>query len=113
ARIISSAFPEHMARSWDDPLELMVANGRLGQKNGLGFYRYEADPSGRPKKSSAPEAHELLTTVRKNEPRALTDEQIVQRMMLPLIFESARCLEEGVVASAAELDMALLLGIGL
>src|SRR5690606_17479592 len=45
--------------------------------------------------------------------RSCSDQQIVERMMLPLIFEAARCLEEGVVASAAELDMALLLGIGL
>jgi 3-hydroxyacyl-CoA dehydrogenase/enoyl-CoA hydratase/3-hydroxybutyryl-CoA epimerase/enoyl-CoA isomerase len=113
ARIISGAFPAHMARSWDDPLEILVAQGRLGQKNGLGFYRYEADPNGRPKKSPAPEAHELLAKVQKNGPQTFTDEQIVERMMLPLIFEAARCLQEGVVASAAELDMALLLGIGL
>jgi 3-hydroxyacyl-CoA dehydrogenase/enoyl-CoA hydratase/3-hydroxybutyryl-CoA epimerase/enoyl-CoA isomerase len=32
--------------------------------------------------------------------------------MLPMIVEAARALEEGVVASAAELDMALLLGLG-
>lgn len=34
-------------------------------------------------------------------------------MMLPLIVEAANALEEGVVASAAELDMALMLGLGL
>ena len=33
-------------------------------------------------------------------------------MMLPMIIESARCLEEGVVATAPELDMAMLLGVG-
>ncbi|MNY47441.1 Fatty acid oxidation complex subunit alpha [compost metagenome] len=32
--------------------------------------------------------------------------------MLPLILEAVHCLEEGVVASATELDTALLLGIG-
>ena len=113
ANIITGAFGSRMARSWEDPLQIMVANGRLGQKNGFGFYRYEADPNGRPKKSPAPEAHALLAEMQTNGPRAFADEQIVERMMLPLIFEAIRCLEEGVVASAAELDMALLLGIGL
>ena len=35
-----------------------------------------------------------------------------ERMMLPLILEAARCLEEGIVDSPAELDMALVLGVG-
>ncbi|WP_456114925.1 fatty acid oxidation complex subunit alpha FadB [Steroidobacter denitrificans] len=113
SRIISSAFGDRMARTWEDPLEIMVANGRLGQKNGLGFYRYETDPNGRPRKSPAPEAHELLSKMQTSGPRVFGDDQIVERMMLPLVFEAVRSLDEGVVASAAELDMALLLGIGL
>ena len=113
ADIISSAFGARMARTWQDPVAVMAKNGRLGQKNGVGFYRYEADPSGRPKKLPAPEAHEVLASVRQGEPRAFSDQEIVERMMLPLIFEAVRCLEENIVGSAAELDMALLLGIGL
>ncbi len=34
-------------------------------------------------------------------------------MMLPLIFEAARCFEDGVVASPGEADMCLILGLGL
>jgi 3-hydroxyacyl-CoA dehydrogenase/enoyl-CoA hydratase/3-hydroxybutyryl-CoA epimerase/enoyl-CoA isomerase len=41
-----------------------------------------------------------------------TEEEIVQRCMLPLILEAVHCLEDDVVANAAELDTALLLGIG-
>ena len=113
AKIIADAFAPRMARTWVDPLQIMVDHGRLGQKNGLGFYRYEVDGNGRPKKSPAPEAHELLLQMQTSGPQAFSDEQIVERMMLPLLFEAIRCLEEGVVGSAAELDMALLLGIGL
>jgi len=39
-------------------------------------------------------------------------QEIIDRMMLPLIFEVTRCLEEGIVATAEEADMALLFGIG-
>jgi 3-hydroxyacyl-CoA dehydrogenase/enoyl-CoA hydratase/3-hydroxybutyryl-CoA epimerase/enoyl-CoA isomerase len=91
----------------------MVAHGRLGQKNGLGFYRYETSATGKPVKYPDPVAVVLLQEVQTAGPRSFSDAEIVERMMLPLILEAAWCLEEGVVASAAELDMALLLGVGL
>ncbi len=45
-------------------------------------------------------------------PGKLSDEAITQRTLLPMVLEAARVLEEGVVASPAELDMALLAGTG-
>ena len=45
-------------------------------------------------------------------PRELYDEDIVAIMLLPLCLETVRCLEEGVVESAAEADMGLVYGIG-
>jgi len=113
ARIICEGFPERLSVTWRDPLALMVANGRYGQKNGAGFYNYEADAAGKPKKLPAPESAALLRTMREGESRDFSDEVIVERMMIPLIIEASLCLEEGVVGSAAELDMALLLGVGL
>src|SRR6202035_5808403 len=38
--------------------------------------------------------------------------QIADRMVLPMVNEAARCLEEQVVGSAAELDLAMILGTG-
>ncbi len=112
AQIISDGFPDRLQRTWDDPLAVMVANKRFGQKNGAGFYRYEIDPKGKPKKLAAPESYELLRSIQKQGQRDFTAQEMVERMMLPLIIEAARCLEEGVVASAPELDMAMLLGLG-
>jgi 3-hydroxyacyl-CoA dehydrogenase / enoyl-CoA hydratase / 3-hydroxybutyryl-CoA epimerase / enoyl-CoA isomerase len=113
AEIICAGFPERLRRTWKDPLQVMVAHGRLGQKNGLGFYRYEISATGKPVKYPDPVAVVLLQEVQTAGPRSFSDAEIVDRMMLPLIVEAALCLEEGVVASAAELDMALLLGVGL
>jgi 3-hydroxyacyl-CoA dehydrogenase/enoyl-CoA hydratase/3-hydroxybutyryl-CoA epimerase/enoyl-CoA isomerase len=113
AEIICAGFPERLRRSWKDPLQVMVAHGRLGQKNGLGFYRYETSATGKPVKHPDPVARVLLQDFHAEGPRLFSEGEIVERMMLPLIIESALCLEEGVVASAAELDMALLLGVGL
>ena len=41
-----------------------------------------------------------------------SEEEIVDRMMLPMIFETARCVEEQIVATPNEADMGLILGIG-
>jgi 3-hydroxyacyl-CoA dehydrogenase/enoyl-CoA hydratase/3-hydroxybutyryl-CoA epimerase/enoyl-CoA isomerase len=42
----------------------------------------------------------------------MPDEEVVDRLMLPMIIETARCLEEGIVESVPEADMGLILGIG-
>lgn len=112
AETICAGFPERLRRAWKDPLQAMVAGGRLGQKNGKGFYSYETGAGGKPKKLPDPAAREILRQVVAHGPRTFAGSEIVERMMLPLIVESARCLEEGIVDSPAELDMALVLGVG-
>jgi 3-hydroxyacyl-CoA dehydrogenase/enoyl-CoA hydratase/3-hydroxybutyryl-CoA epimerase/enoyl-CoA isomerase len=110
--VISAGYPDRMPPLRSDALKLMVANARHGQKNGIGFYRYETDPTGKPKRQPAADARTLLAQVQPGGPRDFSDAEIVDRLMLPLIVEAAHALEEGVVATPAELDMALLLGIG-
>jgi 3-hydroxyacyl-CoA dehydrogenase/enoyl-CoA hydratase/3-hydroxybutyryl-CoA epimerase/enoyl-CoA isomerase len=111
-RLISAGFPERMKVTWSDTVALMAQQGRLGQKSGLGFYRYEKNALGRPEKSIAPDSYALLASVQKSGPRDFSSQEIVERMMLPTIIEAAHALEDGTVGSAAELDMALLLGLG-
>jgi 3-hydroxyacyl-CoA dehydrogenase/enoyl-CoA hydratase/3-hydroxybutyryl-CoA epimerase/enoyl-CoA isomerase len=83
----------------------------LGQKNARGFYNYEPDRKGRPRKKAAPEVAELIAPL-VTQSLELTDQQIVERMMMPLCIETVRCLEERIVGSAAEADMGLIYGIG-
>jgi 3-hydroxyacyl-CoA dehydrogenase/enoyl-CoA hydratase/3-hydroxybutyryl-CoA epimerase/enoyl-CoA isomerase len=111
-KVIAAGYPERMTSNWADILELMVANKRLGQKSGAGFYRYEADPAGKPVKHPDPASHALAAEVQAQGRRDFADTEIVERLMLPMIIEAACALEDGVVATPAELDMALLLGIG-
>ncbi|TKC90058.1 fatty acid oxidation complex subunit alpha FadB [Trinickia terrae] len=110
--VISAGYPERMPALKHDALRVMAENGRYGQKIGLGFYRYETDPNGKLKKSAAHDTRALLSAIQPSGKRDFSDEEIVERMMLPLIVEAAHALEGGVVATPAELDMALLLGIG-
>lgn len=112
ADVIAAGYPHRMPPLEHDALKLMLAQGRLGQKSGAGFYRYERDANGRLVRKVAPETPELLATLQPGGPRAFADEEIVDRLMLPFIVEAAHALEEGVVATPAELDMALLLALG-
>jgi 3-hydroxyacyl-CoA dehydrogenase/enoyl-CoA hydratase/3-hydroxybutyryl-CoA epimerase/enoyl-CoA isomerase len=89
----------------------MFENNRLGQKNGKGFYEYVPDKRGKPKKTASDETYALIAPVTA-ERREFERDEIIYRMMLPMCTELARCLEEGIVSSAAEADLALLYGIG-
>ncbi len=112
AKVIAAGYPQRMTTTWQDVLSLMVEHKRFGQKTGLGFYRYTADATGRRVKQPAPDSAALIAQVQPRGRRDFSEQEIVQRLMLPMIIEAAAALEDGVVSSAAELDMALVLGIG-
>src|SRR3546814_6087974 len=88
SQIIAAGFPEHMKTRWQDPLLVMVDHKRYGQKNGIGFYRYEVDPAGKPRKSPTPDSHALLKAVQPGGTRDFSEAEIVERMMLPMINEA-------------------------
>ena len=75
----------------------------LGRKSGSGFYLYDH------RKHPNPVVYEW---VKQSGVSGLTDADILDRLFLTLVNESARCLEESVVENAADLDMAMILGTG-
>jgi len=100
-----------MAHTNENAIDRMFKLERFGQKNQKGFYRYENDKRGKPKKIIDEEVTSLLSDV-VGDAKEFTDEEIIERMMIPLCIETARCVEEGIVASAAEADIGLIYGIG-
>jgi len=110
--VIAAGYPQRMQPVEPNVVKAMVAAGRYGQKTGQGFYRYEPGAGGRPQKLDSPEGRALVAALQKNGPKAFSDQEIIERCMLPMIIEAAHALEEGVVATPAELDMALLMGVG-
>ncbi|HLU40083.1 MAG TPA: 3-hydroxyacyl-CoA dehydrogenase NAD-binding domain-containing protein [Planctomycetota bacterium] len=85
----------------------MIAAGRMGKKSGHGFYRHDRTGRARPQISELNHFHQKGTAA-----RALSAVEIVDRLVLAMVNEAARCLEEGVVASAQELDLAMVFGTG-
>ncbi|XKE46510.1 fatty acid oxidation complex subunit alpha FadB [Halomonas organivorans] len=110
-QVMAEGFPERMAREGKNAPEVMYDQGRLGQKNGKGFYAYEEDRKGKPKKVVDEAAIELIRGMARAG-REFSDEEIIARMMVPLCLETVRCLEDGIVGTPAEADMALIYGIG-
>jgi 3-hydroxyacyl-CoA dehydrogenase / enoyl-CoA hydratase / 3-hydroxybutyryl-CoA epimerase / enoyl-CoA isomerase len=111
--IVSAGFPERMAPPHPSAIDILQADSRLGQKNGRGFYAYARDPKGRPRKDVDPAVAALLAAGQPQGKASISDAGIIERMMLPLIFEAARCVEDGIVGSPGEADMCLLLGLAL
>jgi len=109
--VMAEGFPDRMAHTNENAIDRMFKLERLGQKNQKGFYRYETDKRGKPKKIIDEEVTGLLDGVL-GDAKEFTDEEIIERMMIPLCIETARCVEDGVVASAAEADIGLIYGIG-
>lgn len=112
-RVMAEGFPDRMQRSPDfkTATEVLYEAGRLGQKNQQGFYCYERDRKGKPVKKPDPRSADILSA-HVTSTKEFSDEEIITRMMVPLATELARCLEEGVVSSPIEADMALLYGLG-
>ena len=109
--VMAEGFPDRMGKNFKACTDIMYEAERFGQKNGKGFYNYETDKKGKPKKTATDESYALLKP-HVSEAREFTEEEIIARTMVPLATEMARCLEEGIVASVAEADMALIYGLG-
>jgi 3-hydroxyacyl-CoA dehydrogenase/enoyl-CoA hydratase/3-hydroxybutyryl-CoA epimerase/enoyl-CoA isomerase len=109
--VMSAGFPTRMKKVDNDPVSTLYNNERLGQKNGKGFYDHIKDKRGRPKKVAAQTAYDLLSTHCADK-KDFSKEEVIARLMIPMVNEVVRCLEEGVIASAAEADMGLIYGLG-
>lgn len=105
---VTKVFEEAYGQRMQGPniVKLMYENKLWGKKTGKGFYIYKGK-----EKHVNPEALRLQKDCRSGVPQ-LTDTDIKDRVLLTMINEAARCLDEGVVESAAYLDMAMIMGTG-
>lgn len=86
--------------------------GRFGQKTGKGYYKYEA---GSRAPMPDPEVEKLIdeTLLRLGrKKRVVSDDEILERMMYPMINEGAKILEEGIAARPSDIDVVWLYGYG-
>jgi len=82
----------------------LIEDGRLGRKNGRGFYSY----NGKVRVDSSVYKHLSVERVMENPSR----EEIQERLCLAMINEALICLQEGIVRSPGDGDIGAVLGLG-
>ena len=112
AEVMAEGFPDRMKPDYKGAIKHLFENNRLGQKNGVGFYKYEKDKRGKPKKTADDATYELLNATTDSNRQEFDDQTIIDRMMLAFCNETVRCLEDNIVATPAEADMAMIMGVG-
>jgi len=110
-QVMADGFPDRMGDDSKTASDVLYEAGHYGQKTGKGFYLYETDKKGKPKKVKDETTYDLLKDVL-GAPKDFSDEEIVDRMMIPLCLEVVRCLEDKIVDTPEDADMSLIMGVG-
>jgi 3-hydroxyacyl-CoA dehydrogenase len=108
--VLATAFPRHGSLS--QIAFRLVERGHLGQKAGMGIYRYD---------SGSREPHECEATARViaqvqqetgRSPRDVSQNEITERLVLRMVNEAVYVLEERVARCQSDVDVAMVLGTG-
>ncbi|MEM9186006.1 MAG: 3-hydroxyacyl-CoA dehydrogenase NAD-binding domain-containing protein [Planctomycetota bacterium] len=105
--VMRAAFPNRVAGA--ELLPAMVEAGRFGQKNGRGFFDHTPDKRGKLKAKPSDEAQGIVE-------RFQTADQptgdLTDRLLMPMLLEATRIIEDGIVEDVRDVDLGLIYGIG-
>jgi 3-hydroxyacyl-CoA dehydrogenase / enoyl-CoA hydratase / 3-hydroxybutyryl-CoA epimerase len=102
--VMHAAFGDRLAPP--PPLTALEGTGLLGRKGGRGFYRYEGE---RERGVNTGVYAALSLPARRSE---VAEDEIRDRMLLAMVNEAARILEEGIVAGPGDVDLGMITGTG-
>ena len=91
--------------------EVLCEMDRRGQKTGAGYYDYDENRNPQP----SPVTEEIIQSFRAKtgaNGRTLSDEEIIERCVYPLINEGLKVIEEGIVNRASDIDVGFVNGSG-
>ena len=99
-------------RRWNDLIMALVEQGRLGQKSGRGWYRYEAG-SRTPQRDPELEAFIVAESERRGiVRRPIGEQEILERCLYGMVNEGARLLAQGIALRPSDIDLVYLTGYG-
>ncbi len=110
AETVAAHFPDRMGIP--AVLQDMVKDRLLGRKSGRGFYIHLKGKEPRPNRSVRLADHRSRIRQTRRVPGASDADSLQNRMVLLMINEAARCLEEGIVSGPADVDFAMVMGTG-
>ncbi len=101
----------------DDPRygtmsKALFAEGRLGQKTRAGNYDYGEDGRTPIPSEKVVEIRDRIAAELGIQKREISEEEIVSRLLLPVINEAAKILEEGIINSPSDVDILWIYGYG-
>ena len=105
-------YVEKPQMTYSKTADLVCELGRYGQKTGAGWYDYKpGDRTAYPSQAvdDLIEKHSKDLGIAR---RAISDEEIVERLVYALVNEGAHILEEGIAAKASDIDIVYLAGYG-
>jgi len=109
--VLGSAFGDRIEPS--PVIPALVKAGRLGRKSGTGFYAYTA--GGQRSRATGPDrlSAEIIARYRLEPPAAgPRDAAIADRLLLPMLLEALRALDEGIVRDPRDVDLAVIHALG-
>ncbi len=108
-RVLWEAFPERIVAS---PLLItMIKKGRLGRKSAAGFFSYAEQTSWEGPGQPDPAVGQIIASWARP-PQPLPPQAITNRLILPMVLEATRVLEEKRVRDPRDIDLGVLFGLG-
>ena len=92
--------------------ELLCESGRRGQKNGQGYYIYDSETRAA---TPDPEVEQIIKAFAERqgvEQREISDQEILERCLYPMINEGAKILAEGIAIRGSDVDVVWINGYG-
>lgn len=92
--------------------EILCESGRRGQKNGRGYSIYDAETRA---STPDPEVVEMIRSFAASQgiaQRDVTNDEVLERLLLPMVNEGAKILEDGVASRASDIDVVWINGYG-
>jgi len=108
--VLDEAFGDRIEAS--PVIPALVKSGRLGRKTGAGFYLYDAAAGQRAKPARPDEGVAALVAPYALPRRETGDRTIADRLLLPIVLEATRVLDEGIVRDGRDIDLAVIHALG-
>jgi 3-hydroxyacyl-CoA dehydrogenase len=91
--------------------DVLCEMDRRGQKTGAGYYDYDENRTAKPSPVTEKIIHDFIVKSGRN-PRKVSDEEILERCIYPMINEGAKILEEGKAIRSSDIDVVWVNGYG-
>jgi len=92
--------------------EILCESGRRGQKNGRGYYTYDPDTRAATPDPEVEQMIRAFADARGHEQREVTDQEILERLLYPMVNEGAKILDEGIAIRGSDVDVVWVNGYG-